>query len=97
MVNAAFTSHGTGIRRDRRARAERLRTHRQEMDVALSQGCSLLEARRLLAEREADARWQATDARLNARRLTRESARRAGTSPDPPAEEHQPPRWMMFD
>ncbi len=92
VVNAMFTPA-----RDRRPRAERLRCHRGEMELAMAERCSLLEARRLLAERAAQARWQALDSNLTARRLTRESARRVGTSTDPPAEENQPPRWMLFD
>ena len=85
------------IRRDRRPRAERLRSHRGELELAMTERCSLLEARRLLAEREAQARWQAMDRNLTARRLTRESARRVVTSTDPPDEDHQPARWMLFD
>lgn len=98
MVMADFTTPGTGTtRRDRRPRAERLRCHRQQMDVALAEGCSLLEAQRLLAERAAQARWQAIETRLNARQLTRQSARKISTNLDPPAEPHQPARWMLFD
>ena len=75
--------------RDRRRRADRLREHRREMELALSERCSLLEARQRLAQREADQRWQQTDARLSARERARQFAR----NPEPA----EPPRWMLFD
>lgn len=83
--------------RDRRPRAQRLREHRQEMQLAMAEGCSLTEARARMVDRAADARWKAVDQRIEARRMERESSRRAPASTDPPSEEHQPPRWMLFD
>lgn len=92
MVGAPFTGG-----RDRRPRAERLRDHRSEMQLAIAEGCSLAEARARLVDREADARWQAVDQRLEARRITRESSRRHPATADPPSEEQHPPRWMLAD
>lgn len=74
---------------DRRPRAERLRTHRIEMDLARAEGCTLAEARLRLATRAAEARWQATDARITARQRARALSRAAGPSAPPP--------WMMAD
>jgi len=92
VVTASFTRT-----RDRRPRAERLRDHRTEMQVAMAEGCTLTEARARLVDRDADARWSAVDQRLEARRIQRESARRPPATADPPVEDHQPPRWMLFD
>lgn len=75
--------------RDRRLRAQRLRDHRREMELAHAEDCTLLEARQRLAQREADSRWSQTEARLSARQRARQIAR----NPEPA----EPPRWMLFD
>lgn len=75
--------------KDRRTRAEHLRAHRREMEVAHAEGCNLLEARRRMAQRDHDRRWQSTEARLEARRRARAMAR----NPQPA----EPPRWMLAD
>lgn len=92
MVTPAVTPS-----RDRRPRAQRLRDHREEMQLAMAEHCTLTEARARMVDRNADARWQAVDQRLEARRMERESSRRHPASTDPPSEEPQPPRWMLFD
>lgn len=79
--------------RDRRPRAEQLRAHLAEMELARTEGCSVLEARSRIATRAADARWQATDAHRAAR--ARAHARQ-NDSPEQ-SEPVQPPPWMLFD
>ena len=79
-------------RPDKRRRADRLRIHRAEMELAHAEGCTLLEARQRLAQRRDDARWQSTETRLSARQRARAMAR----DPSHP-EPAQPPRWMLFD
>ena len=67
--------------------AEHYRRHRLAFTLALELGCTPKEAEEELARRESRARWEQTNARL-------EAARNA-----PPA--HQPPDWtapwMMRD
>ncbi len=76
-------------RPDRRRRSECLRTHRREMELAHAEGCTLLEARQRIAQREDDRRWQTAEARLEARSRARAAAR----NPEPA----EPPRWMLAD
>lgn len=47
--------------------AERLRRHREEMELALQMKITPREARAMLDQRAARARWEVTNARLQAR------------------------------
>lgn len=73
--------------------AERLRAHRAEMELARAEGCSVLEARARLASRAASARWNETNARLQARMTGRAQAR----SQPAPADQQSPKLWWQRD
>lgn len=75
--------------RERPSLAERLRQHRAEFELALELRCTPAEAALELARREARARWEAGNARLQ--------AKMSGRPPPPPPEGQPPPPWMLFD
>lgn len=47
--------------------ADRLRAHREEMELAMERRCSLTEARELIAQPKARKHWEETHARLQAK------------------------------
>jgi hypothetical protein len=74
--------------------ADRLRAHRAEMELARAEGCSVLEARARIASRAASARWNETNARLQARINSRAQARSHAT---PAADQQSPELWWQRD
>lgn len=74
--------------------AERLRAHRAEMELARAEGCTVLEARARIASRAATARWNETNARLQARMNRRALARSQST---PVADQQSPELWWQRD
>jgi hypothetical protein len=76
--------------REKPSLAERLRRHNAAFKLALELRCTPAEAEQELQRREARARWEASNARLQ--------AKMNGRPPLPPAPEDQaPPPWMLFD
>ena len=53
--------------RDRLPRADQLRAHRQELELARAEGCTVLVARERIEQRKARQHWEATHARLQAK------------------------------
>ncbi|MBX9661898.1 hypothetical protein [Novosphingobium sp.] len=81
--------------RERLSPAERWRQHRAAFTLALELRCTPAEAAQELARREARARWEASNARLQAKMNGRPCQ---PPPPPPPAPEGQPPPpWMLFD
>lgn len=88
--------------RERLSPAERWRQHRAAFTLALELRCTPAEAAQELARREARARWEASNARLqakmNGRPLPPSNSLILSLPKDPPAPEgQQPPPWMLFD
>lgn len=75
--------------------AERMRRHRAAFTLALELRCTPAEAEAELARREARARWEATNARLQAK-MNGRSCQPPPPAPAPSAAQ-EPPRWMLFD
>lgn len=75
--------------REKPSLAENLRRHRAAFTLALELRCTPAEAAQELARREARARWEASNARLQ--------AKMNGTPPPPAPEGREPPPWMLFD
>lgn len=74
--------------------AERMRAHRAEMELARAEGCTVLEARARIASRAATARWNETNARLQARINGRAQARSQSTLI---ADQQSAPLWWQRD
>lgn len=81
--------------------AERLRAHRAEMELARAEGCTVLEARARIASRAATARWNETNARLQARINGRAQQRAQASSQSFPstssADQQSPRLWWQRD
>lgn len=78
--------------------AERMRAHRAEMDLARAEGCTVLEARARIASRAATARWQETNACLQARMNARSGQRAVTHTKSAPAADQQSPElWWQRD
>lgn len=72
--------------------AERLRRHRAAFELALELRCTPADALKELERREARAKWEASNARLQARMNGHPPP-----APPPPPPGREPPPWMLFD
>lgn len=72
--------------------AEKLRRHRAAFELALQLRCTPADALKELERREARAKWEASNARLQARMNGHPPP-----APPPPPPGREPPPWMLFD
>lgn len=81
-------------KRNRLPLADRLRAHREEMELARAEGITVLEARTRIAQRAARQHWQQTNARLQAKMNGQPAPSQQS---DPVSPSTAPPPWMHFD
>ncbi|WP_298165351.1 hypothetical protein [Novosphingobium sp.] len=88
--------------RERLTQAERWRRHRAAFNLALELRCTPAEAEQELQRREARAKWEASNARLQAKMNGHPPpwpphAPRPPAPPPSPPRPYEPPPWMHFD